>query len=71
MAKQINDGNVECPFFLNCGRKTISCEGITDDSKIYLSFTLVTNRNQHLNLFCTKRYKNCEIYNMLEKKYED
>ena len=71
MAKQHNDGNILCPFYHNCGKRSVSCEGITDDSIIYLQFLTIRSRNLHRRIFCESAYKNCEIYRMLEKKYED
>lgn len=66
-----NDGDILCPFYMTRTLKSITCEGITDDCVTKLMFTTIDRNDFHRNLFCNNRYKNCEIYRMLEKKYED
>ena len=63
---------IECPFFLFEGRKAIGCEGITDDCFIRLVFNTEESKKMQQKTFCSKKYKNCEIYRMLMKeKYEE
>ena len=71
MPRSYNEGNVKCPFFIACGKVTITCEGLTDECKTKLLFTNEKGREQHREIFCDNHYSNCEIYSMLEKKYED
>lgn len=62
----------QCPFFLFGGRKSVGCEGITDDCFIRLVFKSEEKKTTHENIFCNKMYKNCEIYRMLmREKYEE
>jgi hypothetical protein len=61
----------QCPFFISSGKKNVLCEGITDDCTINLKFTSEEKRDQHRRIFCDARYRYCEIFNLLEKKYED
>ena len=61
----------ECPFFISSGKKNVCCEGITSASIINIKFESEEERNLHRNIFCDARYKNCEIYRILEKKYEE
>lgn len=62
-----------CPFYVKSGKKTITCEGITDDCATNLIFESEEARNQHRHLFCDSQanYKKCEIYKVLEEKYAE
>ena len=71
MPRTYNESNVKCPFFLCCGKKTITCEGITSDCRLKLLFIDEKNRELHREIFCDNKYQNCELYSMLEKKYEE
>lgn len=71
MATTYKDVEVQCPFFKELTKKGISCEGLTDDSIIKLWFNSPKSKELHSEVFCQKKYKNCEIYRMLEAKYED
>lgn len=62
---------IQCPFFLFSGRKSIGCEGITDDCFIRLVFESEKPKKLHNKVFCESQYKNCEIYRMLMEKYEE
>ena len=66
-----NDGDILCPFYLTRTLKTITCEGITDDCVTKLMFTSHDKNDLHRKVFCNNRYKNCEIYRMLDEKYAD
>ena len=71
MARYQNDVEIQCPFYINIGMKSITCEGITDDCVNKILFNTPQLRDIHSKIFCEKKYKYCEIYRMLEKKYED
>lgn len=71
MPKTYNECVVQCPFFISCGKRNITCEGITDDCTTFLMFTSKQKRDQHRNIFCENRYKYCELYEVIERKYED
>jgi hypothetical protein len=66
-----DDVDVKCPFFLSSGKRKVSCEGITDDCTISLNFITRSKKLLHCEIFCNEHFKNCEIYRMLEEKYED
>ena len=73
MPRIYDDICAKCPFYIQSGRKNVMCEGITDDCTVNLLFASEEARNQHRRLFCDNQsnYINCEIYTMLEKKYEE
>ena len=71
MPTMFDDVDAKCPFFLSGGKRKISCEGITDDCTTNLTFVSQQKRDQHRRIFCNARFQYCEIYMMLEKKYEE
>lgn len=71
MARYQNDVEIQCPFYKNIGMKSITCEGITDDCVTKILFNTLQLRDEHCKIFCECKYQNCEIYTMLEKKYEE
>lgn len=66
-----NDGDILCPFYIARTTLSITCEGITEDCVTKIMFKSSTKKNLHRKIFCDKNYRNCEIYIMLEKKYEE
>lgn len=67
-----NKNPPQCPFFLFAGRKSVGCEGITEDCFVRLVFKSEEKTKEHKEIFCEERYKNCEIYRMLmREKYEE
>ena len=71
MATTYNDVEIKCPFFREQTSSCISCEGLTEDSIIKLWFALQASKDLHRNAFCQGKYNYCEIYRMLEAKYEE
>ena len=71
MPTMFDDVEAKCPFFLSSGKKKVTCEGITDDCTTSLNFISQQKRNLHRRIFCDARYTNCEIFKMLEEKYEE
>ena len=64
---------VICPFYTyDDGRRKIICEGFTDRCAVDLRWRFHTDQVLHLQTFCCKKYKKCEIYRMvMESKYYD
>ena len=71
MATSNQDVDIKCPFFRELLKKGISCEGLTDDSIIKQWFNSAKGKELHAEIFCKRKYTNCEIYRMLEKKYDE
>lgn len=71
MSTTYKDVEIKCPFFKEQNPKNISCEGLVDDSIIKLCFVSPKAKDTQTRIFCEKSYKNCEIYRILEKKYEE
>jgi hypothetical protein len=71
MPRTYHEALINCPYYLSTSKKSITCEGITDDCTLKLLFVSAEKRDLHRKIFCEKRYTNCEIFNMLEKKYEE
>lgn len=66
-----DDVKAVCPFFRYSEKRKISCEGITDGCTTNIEFDCKEKRDLHRRVFCDSKYENCEIYTMLEEKYED
>ena len=71
MSTMYDDVNAKCPFFLSSSDKRISCEGITEGCVTKIEFKSKEKRNRHRRKLCDAGYNKCEIYKMLEKKYEE
>lgn len=64
--------DVQCPFYRSDdGKQRIVCEGIAADSSLSWSFVYKRDYKIQLEEFCCKKYRNCEIYNVLNQKYEE
>ena len=59
MATTYKDVKIQCPFFKELTNKSISCEGLTDDSIIKLWFNSSKSKDLHAGVFCSRKYKNC------------
>ena len=71
MPRTYHEVLIKCPFYKSMAQKSITCEGITDDCITKLLFVSPEKRDMHREIFCDNRYKCCEIYSILEKKYEE
>lgn len=71
MPTTYKDVDIKCPFFKELAARSISCEGLTDDSIIKLWFNSPKSKDLHVEVFCQNKYKNCELYRMLVEKYEE
>ena len=63
--------DIVCPFYRREDLLGITCEGITDDCLVSVHFFSKSKKQQHMNIFCNKNYKCCEVCQMLLKKYEE
>lgn len=63
--------SVRCPFYKhdNGQKHRITCEGISEDSCMSLTFQARVNYKKHITAFCCANYKNCLVYGTLMKKY--
>ena len=53
-------------------RKSIGCEGITDDCKLLILYEAEEERKKQQRIFCAQRFEKCEIYEMIMKaKYTE
>lgn len=71
MPTMFDDVDAKCPFFLSSSKRKISCEGITEECTINLTFVSQQKKDLHRKLFCDGKFCRCEIYNILEEKYEE
>lgn len=67
---------VKCPFYESDDKGRISCEGITDESRIRLCFMKASGaldqdkKLEYLHNYCIRDYQKCRVYKMLQAKYE-
>ena len=71
MSRHQNDVYIQCPFYITTATKSITCEGITDNSTTKLLFDNPQLRDDFCQEFCICHFRKCKIYKMLEAKYED
>ena len=71
MPTMYDDVNAICPYFLGSDNHKIVCEGIIEGSKTIVEFDNKKLRNRHREVFCDRRYSNCEVCRMLEDKYDE
>ena len=63
---------VRCPFYKwDDGKKRITCEGIVDNSSIALIYHSKADYECQFVTFCCKHYEKCEVYRLLQEKYEE
>lgn len=63
---------VRCPFYQSDdGKKSITCEGLIDDSYLVLLYRSKEDYRQQIELFCCEHYQRCEVYRMLMEKYQE
>lgn len=70
MSKGNGNESILCPFYKKHDGVVITCEGITDDSTLKLCFRNKIGERIQQKTFCEKAYKNCEIYRMINSKYD-
>lgn len=65
------DAQVECPFFkwAKLQQRTITCEGIAEDSNVSMWFRERTGMEHWAACYCWKHYRRCPIYQAALEKY--
>lgn len=72
MATSWNANYVKCPFYQRDNPPgKIVCEGLTDSSTLALEFRKKAEFYAQMRTCCQSKYKSCEIYRMLARKYEE
>lgn len=61
----------ECPFYKDCERQRIRCEGVWENTAIHLAFGDATDLKEYKLEYCCGLWKNCRIARMLIEKYEE
>ena len=65
------DGYAVCPYYISDDRKCkIECTGVSDDSRINWKFKTHAGYKIQIETFCCRKYRNCEVYQMLHEIYE-
>lgn len=61
----------ECPFFIAHMDRNIVCEAPIPGCSVWLKFKKLKDKEIQYEVFCCKKYENCEMYTATEKKYEE
>ena len=67
-----NQVYVLCPFYKwDDGKKRITCEGIVDGSSLAQIYHRRSDFEQQITTYCSCHFKKCELYRLLQEKYEE
>ena len=71
MEKGFDGTMIRCPFYQRDDRsRSITCEGVTDTSRLILRFRNRPDFLRQMEVFCCGRYSCCEVYRAAAEKYE-
>ncbi len=66
------EAEIWCPFWHGQTARCICCEGVTEDSRLFLTFRSGAARQQHTRIFCaTDHCTYCELYPAIAGRFED
>lgn len=68
-----DDFQVKCPFYLKQNQTSIMCEGsLSDVTNHNLNiFRDQAKKKTYMNCYCKNKYKECEVYKSIYKKYDE
>lgn len=69
MATSFESANVKCPFYKRNDQRKIFCEGIDSESQMILEYEEKEKARKKIRESCSERYKDCEVYKAILKKY--
>lgn len=65
------DSYIECPFFIDHGKKYIACEGICSTGKVTHSFRSIEEKTKYITTRCScNGGKKCPHYRAVSLLYE-
>lgn len=70
MKGKIDDKKAKCPFFVAHARDCIVCESPIPGSVVTTRYKRVREKETQYRVFCCGKYKNCEMYEATERKYD-
>ncbi len=71
MENGLDTATIRCPFYRKSDRKkSVTCEGVTDTSRLILRFASRDELMRQMEVFCCGRYSYCEVYRAAAEKYE-
>lgn len=63
---------VKCPYYkYDDGKQRITCEGLIDESSLALIYHKKEDFDIQIEVFCCEYYTKCEVYRLLNSKYEE
>lgn len=67
--KNIIDRDVLCPYYKCSEQVFIKCEGLIPNTSIVLNFGNKTDKQVYSRSFCQNKMNDCEICQLLNRKY--
>lgn len=68
----VSEADVRCPFYRGYTNGTVRCEGPLEGATNTMGFADGGQRRQHMEIFCCRHYRRCEVYRMVqEAKYAE
>lgn len=61
--------NAKCPFFQSEYTKSITCEGIIDQTSNIIKFSSESQKNEYVTSNCFQYPNECQLCAAVEKKY--
>ena len=71
MGTVYDDVDVVCPFYQSEKKMAIRCEGVSDAMVNISEYRTMADKKSHKEMFCKGKYKTCDVYEMIMKKYTD
>ena len=65
-----NDMDIKCPYFLNESRLQLTCEGISENTKLALKFRSEREKIMYIEKECRCYPNFCQIAAVLENEYD-
>lgn len=57
--------DARCPFYVRDGRRTITCEGLTDGEEIKRRLSDQDHCTEVFRRYCSSRYWECAVYKLI------
>ena len=62
--------DVKCPYYKDDKGQKLICEGIDRGCNTHFQYETTKQKLKRMEKHCTKDYNQCELYQILEKKYK-
>lgn len=70
MSNSLGNVNTKCPYYICETEKSITCEGISENTKNVTRFEEGKEKKKHQDRYCNKYPNECRLMRILEEKNE-